>query len=156
MTKVNSTAVTLPAPLVINSGYGSDSKKIIPVQTTIVIVNDVQQNAGTETTFTEMGQSIVTVAVNNNVIESKIDEAVKNNTAGDNNLIRVPIANTKLEILKVELTCDIVKKLEKNTFDVSDKRDNIEYVIPAEEFTISEVAENLRLLEKDLKDIKIA
>jgi hypothetical protein len=97
----------------------------------------------------------VTLAVNNNVIESKIDEAVKNNITGENNIIQVPVSNTKSEIVKVEITGDIVKKLEDNNFDVSVKRDNIEYIIPAEEFTISKVAENLGVSENDLVDIEV-
>lgn len=53
------------------------------------------------------------------------------------------------------MTGDIIKKLEENSFDVSVKFDNVEYVIPAEEFNISKVAENLGVAEKDLQDIKI-
>ena len=155
LTKVTSAAVTLPAPVVTNSGGGSGTTNTTPVQSTIVIVNGVQQNAGTETISTDKGQSTVTVTVNNEKIESKINEFVKNNTDGDNNLIQIPIADTKSEVSKVELTGDIVKKLEKNSFDVSVKRDTVEYVIPAEEFTISKVAETLGVKETDLEDIKV-
>ncbi|AMJ41347.1 hypothetical protein [Anaerotignum propionicum] len=91
----------------------------------------------------------------NKAVESKIDDAIKNNTTGTGNVIQVPVADTKSEVAKVELTGDFVKKLEESTFDVSVKRDNVEYVIPAEEFTISKVAENLGLKEKKLADIKV-
>ena len=124
-------------------------------ESVIVIVNGKEQNAGKETKTTEDGKSTITVEVNNKVIESKIDEAIKNNTTGSGNVIQVPVADTKSEVVKVELTGDIVKKLEENAFDVSVKRDNVEYVIPAEEFMISKVAENLGLQEKDLEDIKV-
>jgi uncharacterized protein YdeI (BOF family) len=124
-------------------------------QNTVVVVNGKEQNAGKETQKTEDGKSTVTVAVDNKVIESKIDEAIKNNTIGTGNIIQVPVADTRSEVAKVELTGDIVKKLEENTFDVSVKRDNIEYVIPAAEFTISKVAENLGLEENKLADIKV-
>ena len=70
-------------------------------------------------------------------------------------MIQVLVADTKSEVAKVELTGDTVKKLEESTFDVSVKWDNVEYVIPAEEFTISKVAENLGLEEKELADIKV-
>ena len=153
MTKVTSTAVALPAPSVTSSGGGSSSA--IPVQTTIVIVNGVQQDAGKETISTEKGQSIVTVVVNNNVIESKIDEAVKNNKTGIDNIIQVPITDTKSEVAKVELTGDIVKKLEENTFDVSVKRDNVEYIIPAKDFTISNLANQMGVSKESLQNIKI-
>jgi hypothetical protein len=65
------------------------------------------------------------------------------------------VADTESEAARVELTGDIVKKLEENTFDVFIKRDNVEYIIPAEEFTISQVAENLGVPEENLKDIKV-
>lgn len=123
--------------------------------TVIVIVNGEEQSAGKETQTTEDGKSTITVEVNNKVIESKIDEAIKKNTTGLDNVIQVPVTDTKYEVVKVELTGDIVKKLEENTFDLSIKRDNVEYIIPAEEFTISKVAENFGLHEKDLEDIKV-
>jgi len=121
----------------------------------IVIVNGKEQNAGKETKETQEGKSTVTVEVNNKVIESKIDDAIKNKSIGTGNILQVPVADIKSEVAKVELTGDIIKKLEENTFDVSVKRDNIEYVIPAEEFTISKVAENLGVPENDLVDIKV-
>jgi len=121
----------------------------------VVIVNGKSENAGTETKTTEEGKSVVTVAVNNQVIESKIDDAIKNNPTGTDNLIQVPVADTKSDVVKVELTGDIIKKLEENTFDLSIKRGDVEYLIPAEEFTISNVAKDLGVAEGSLKDIKI-
>ena len=159
ITKITSAAVTLPSPAISSSGggngSGNGSTNTAPVQATIVIVNGNQQNAGKETISTENGQSIATVTVNNNVIEGKIDETAKNNTDGDNNLIQIQIADTKSDISKVELTGDIVKKLENNAFNVAVKRDNVEYLIPAEEFSINKVADMLGVLEKNFKDISI-
>jgi len=143
----------------VGSSGGSSSTTTQPgqgtSQNTVVVVNGKEQNAGKETQATENGKSTVTVAVDSKAVESKIDDAIKNNTTGIGNVIQVPVADTKSEVAKVELTGDIVKKLEENTFDVSVKRDNVEYVIPAEEFTISKVAENLGLKEKKLADIKV-
>ena len=138
-----------------SGGGGSSTTTTQPSQSTVVVVNGKEQNAGKETLKTEDGKSTVTVELNNKAIESKIDEAIKTNTTATGNVIQIPISDTKAEVAKVELTGDIVKKLEKNTFDVSVKRDNVEYIIPAEELTISKVAEKLGVLEKDLKDIKI-
>ncbi len=141
------------------SSEGNTAKTTQPSQgtsqNTVVVVNGKEQNAGKETQKTEDGKSTVTVAIDNKAVESKIDDAIKNNTTGTGNVIQIPVTDTKSEVAKVELTGDIVKKLEENTFDVSVKRDNVEYVIPAAEFTISKVAENLGVLEKDLEDIKI-
>lgn len=141
--------------VITESGGGGGSSSQPSQGTVIVIVNGEQQNAGTETKSTEEGKSVVTVSVDNKIIESRIDDASKNNTTGNANVIQIPVADTKADIVKVELTGDIVKKLETNTFDVSIKRDNVEYIIPAEEFTISKVAENLGVQEKDLGNIKI-
>ena len=55
----------------------------------------------------------------------------------------------------MELTGDIIKKLEQNAFTVSVKNNDIEYMIPAKEFTISNVAETLNIQETDLKAITV-
>ena len=134
-----------------NTSSGRTSTTAQPNQEAlIVIVNGQEEKAGKETMTTEAGKSTITVEVDNELIENKI-----NNTIGTANIIQFPIADTKAEVVKVELTGDIVKNLEENTFNVSIKRDNIEYVIPAEEFTISKVAENLGVAETDLETIKI-
>jgi hypothetical protein len=158
--KLTSTTVIIPAPVASSGGGSSGSSSsttTIPSSSdpVFVIVNGEEQNAGTETKSTEDGKSTVTVEVNNTVIESKIDEAIKKNTTGEDNLIQVSVADTTSEVVKVELTGDIVKKLEENNFEVSVKWDNVEYIIPAEEFTISKIAENLGVAESDLVDIKI-
>ena len=118
-------------------------------------VNGVPERAGTETKTTEDGKSTTLVQVNNDIIESKIDEAIKNNITGVGNGFQIPVADNNSEVVKVELTGDIIKKLEENTFTVSVKNNDIEYIIPAEEFAISKVAETFNILEKDLKEIKV-
>jgi len=152
-----------------NAGLGASSTKSVsvvnapeptpestPTQTAvIVIVNGVVQNAGTETKTTEGNNTVVVVAVNNSIIESKIEEAISNNPSGFGNTIQVPVADTASDIAKVALTGDIIKKLQDNTFDVSIKRGDVEYIIPAEEFTISDIAKDLGVSEAALKDIKI-
>ena len=120
-----------------------------------VIVNGKEHNAGKETMTVEGGKTAVTIELNNKVIESKIDEAIRNNPKGTGNVIMVPVADTKAGIAKIELTGDIVRRLESNAFDVSIKRGDIEYVIPAEEFTINKAAENLGVAENDFQDISI-
>ncbi|WP_169515405.1 S-layer homology domain-containing protein [Anaerovorax odorimutans] len=124
-------------------------------QSVPVIVNGKEQNAGKKINTTEDGKTTVTVKVDNKAIESKINEVIKNDISVTDNVIQIPVSDTKSQVAKVELTGDIVKKLEQETFDVSIKRENIEYVIPAQEFTISKVAENLDVTEKDLEDIKV-
>lgn len=164
MPSVASSAATPTAP---SSGGGSNggssggsSAPTTPTtpanqDTVIVIVNGKTENAGTETRTTEAGKTIVTVEVKNTVIDSKIEEAIKNNPTGTENLVQITVADKTSDVVKVELTGDIVKKLEENTFDVSIKRDTVEYIIPAEELTISSVAKELGVSEQALKDIKV-
>jgi VCBS repeat-containing protein len=144
----------------ISSGGGSSSGGSVPItqpkeETVIVIVNGQEQDAGKETKTTENGVSSVKIEVSNKAIESKIDEAIKDNTNGAKNSIQVLVKDTTSDIAKVELTGDIIKKLEDNAFNVSLKRGTIEYVLPASEFTISKVAKDLGVLERNLRDIKL-
>ena len=138
-----------------SSSGGSTSEPTQQEDAVKVIVNGKEHNAGKETTAVEGGKTAVTIELNNKVIESKIDEAIRNNPNGTGNVIMVPVADTKAGIAKVELTGDIVRRLESNAFDVSIKRGDIEYVIPAEEFTINKAAENLGVAENDFQDISI-
>ncbi|MBF4695975.1 S-layer homology domain-containing protein [Fusibacter sp. Q10-2] len=162
-TKVTSMAVTLPAPAGSNDqGESEKEQSTITTPTTqpsqesaSVIINGKEQEVGKEIKKIENGKLTVTIEVNNTVMTSKINETIKNNIAKTKNSIQVIITDTKTDVAKVELTGDIIKKLEENIFNVSVKRDNVEYVIPAEEFTIDKVAENLGVLEKDLESIKI-
>jgi hypothetical protein len=121
----------------------------------IVIINGQIQNAGTETKTTEGGRPTVTVAVTRSIAQAKIAEAVRNNPSGIGNTFEVPVGDTSAQIANVNLTGDIVKQLENNAFNVSIKRDKVEYLIPAAEFTISEVAEKLGVREQNLYDIKV-
>jgi len=137
------------------TGGSSSTPTNQPSQNTVVVVNGKEQNVGTETHTTEAGKTVVTVEVNNTAIESKLDDVIKNNITGEGNIIQVSVADTKSEVVKIELTGDIVKKLEENTFDVSVRRDTVEYVIPAKELTISNVAKEVGVAEASLKEIKV-
>lgn len=152
---VSKTITQLPSSGGGGSGGGGSTPPQQETGNTIVIVNGVPESAGTETKTTENGKSTTLVQVNNEIIESKIDEAIKNNTTDVGNVIQIPVVDKNSEVVKVELTGDIIKKLEENTFNVSVKNNDIEYIIPAEEFTISKVAETFNILEKDLKEIKV-
>lgn len=149
------------APETPSQGGGGGGEDVVTVKpkasegASIVIINGQEQSAGKESKTTVEGRTVVTVEVENKVIESKIEEVMKNSSPGSKNMLQIPVQTQNANMIKVQLTGDIVKKLETNAFDVSVKSGNIEYVIPAGEFTISKVAESLAILEKDLKDIKI-
>ncbi len=139
-----------------SSGGSSQGSSTPSNETAVsVIVNGKTENVGTEVKTIEDGKKTVTLSVNNTAIDGKIDEAIKKNSSGDGNIVEFPVADKTAEIAKVELTGDIVKKLEDTIFDVSIIKDAVEYIIPAEELTISNVAKELGVSEDALKDIKV-
>ncbi len=147
--------ITVTRAAASNDGGGTHTPSQPSQDTVIVMVNGKAQNAGKLTNTTDDGKSTVIVEVDNKVIESKIDEVLSNNANAIGNVIQVIIADTKSEVAKVLLTGDIIRKLETNNFNISVKRDNVEYVIPAEELTISKVAESLGVSENNLVNIRI-
>lgn len=114
MTKVTSAVITVRLTSSGSSGGGGSSSTTATsgTGTVEVVVNGKTENAGTEMNSTENGKTVVTVAVNNSVIKSKIEQLVKTNTTGQQNVIQVPVADTKSDVVKVELTGDIVVALE--------------------------------------------
>ncbi|MDD3571178.1 MAG: S-layer homology domain-containing protein, partial [Lachnospiraceae bacterium] len=56
----------------------------------------------------------------------------------------------------VGLTGDIIKSLESNNFELSVKKDNVQYQIPAKEFTIDKIAETLGVASNQLEKIEIS
>jgi hypothetical protein len=133
-----------------DSDEGNSTPTIPPTTQAIVDVDGKQ-----EISSIEEGKTVITVELNKTLINSKIEEIIKTNPTGTNNSIQIPVADTKSDIVRVELTGDIVRRLEENTFNVSIKRDTVEYLVPAEEFAISKVAKDLGVTAESLKDIKI-
>jgi hypothetical protein len=142
--------------LVPGSSSGKRRTQSTPAQgSAIVIFNGEEHNAGKEIKTTEDEKSTVIIELNDQVIESIIYETIRDNSIGTRGVIQIPITDASSQVAKVELTGDIVKKLAENSFDAFIQWNNIDYNIPAEEFTISNVAENLGVPEKDLQDIKV-
>ena len=157
VTSAKEAALAAMAAVRTKSRSGEPSSTTPPQQDTgnsLVTVNGQSISAGTETSTTEDGKTTTSVQVKNEVVENKIEEAIKNNTTDGENTIQISSSDKNSEVVAFELTGDTVKKLENNNFDVSVKNNNIEYIIPAKEITISKVAEELNILEKDLKEIK--
>ena len=125
----------------------------------IVIVNGEEQNAGSETESYEGDNLVITVDVNEEIIDEKINdilEKLENDpTLERDNIIEVPATQNDGDKLVVSLTGDIVKKMEDNDFTLSVKKQDIEYIIPAKEITIQELADDLGVAAEDLKDIEV-
>lgn len=120
-----------------------------------VIINGESVSTGTEIKTREDGKTIFLVKVNNEVIDSKIQEVIIDNETSLGNTIQISTTDKDSQVVAFELTGDMVKKLEENVFHISVKNNDIEYIIPAKEFAISKVAETLNVQEKDLKDIEV-
>ncbi len=133
--------------------YWSEIITYTPNEQVIVIVNGKEENAGIETKGEENGRSAVSIAVDPNAIDEKINEAIKQQS--DENTVEIPVKDKDSDIAKVVLTGDIVKKLENNNFNVMITKNDITYDIPAKEFTIENVAKNLNVETADLRDIEV-
>lgn len=162
LSKVLSNTMNLPGPPTSPSTEPSTEPADASLEATsttdekvVVIVNGVAQNTGMVSKSVENGLAVLTVEVDAKSIERQIDEAINKGTPSTTNKIQIPIMDTSSDRIKVALTGDVVKQLEKSTFDVSVKRDNVEYVIPASEFTITKVGEALGKGESALSEIEI-
>jgi uncharacterized repeat protein (TIGR02543 family) len=142
---------------IISSGGGSSSSSpgSKGAGNSLVTVNGKSTSAGTEIRTTTDGISTNKVQVNNEVVNNKIKEAIEDHSTNVVNTIQISSSDKDSEVLSFELTGDTVKKLEENDFEVSVNNNDVEYIIPAKEFTISKVAEALNIIEKDLQKIKV-
>lgn len=133
-----------------SSGGGSSTAK--PTGS-VVLVNGNEEKAGTETKTTVNGVTSVTLTVDSSAISKKIEEVLKNNTDNKTNLLEFSVGSSNNAT--VGLTGDIIKQLEKEDFNVSITKDKVEYVIPASEITIENVANILNVDSDQLKNIEV-
>jgi len=126
-----------------------------PEASVIVKVNGKEEDAGTETLSEVDGKSTVEVKVKPEIIEKKIEEAIKVQKQETQNIIEVSMADKASDSACAVLTGDIVKKLEDNDFAVAVLRENVQYNIPARELTIESVAEKLNVAASLLRDISV-
>lgn len=121
-----------------------------------VVVNGKTQNAGLEKIQEKNGEKTVEVFVDGQALKTKIDQILSEKNAGyTKNIVEVPIITTDASSIKTLLTGDIVKNMEDSKFDLSVKTKNINYIIPAKEIEIQNVAKKLNVDEKSLKSIEV-
>lgn len=104
------------------------------------------------------GVKSVKVKVNNTVLEEKINDIIskqEEETEKDNKLVEISVSNKDADEVETALTGDIVKKMEDKDFKVAIKNNDIEYIIPAKEMEIENVADILGVQKEELKDIEI-
>ena len=127
-----------------------------------VIVNGEVQNAGKEIVKEEKGRKEVELVVDANVVNRKIEEIIKSqlgmtdeNKKEANNIIEVPVSNENADKITTTLTGDMIKNMDENHFKLVVKVKGIDYIIPAKEVKIEEVAKTLGVKEESLKEIKV-
>lgn len=126
----------------------------------IVIVNGKEESAGTEKSTVVDNRVLTNLVVNPNQVSSKIDEVLKLNDSLPpaqrvENVVKIPVGEKTLDKLVVNITGDVVKKMEDNNFKMSVQQDMVEYIIPAKEITVTQVASKLGVAPEALKNIEI-
>ena len=124
---------------------------------TDVLVNGVAQSAGSENTETVDGKTKTTINVNEDVLSQKIAETIANKgTDGtEQNTVEVVVSDTDSDQSIVQLNGAIINKMEDNSFDLNVTKGDVSYSIPAKEFTIDAVAEQMGVSKDDLADIEV-
>ena len=124
-----------------------------PSQNTNVIINGENFAVGKEEKRDlGNGKTETKVSVEKEAVLKQIE--VKANTGG-NNTVEIRGNTGENGALRIGLTGDIVKSMEDKSFDLSIKKDNVDYRIPAKEMTIDKVAQELGLSGSELQKIEV-
>lgn len=135
--------VASATPVALSSGGGGHT----PTNTgTPVVVNGESQSAGTQTESVKDGVATVTVQVDEKTVSKTIDSAISNQDAGGSgdNVIEIPVSTSEGKNVNVNLTGDLVQKMEQNDFTLKVTANNISYLIPTKEIQIADVAKELK------------
>ena len=154
------TSATLYAKWIGNSsgGGGSSSSPDTPStpptnQNTNVIINGESFSVGKEEKRDlGNGKTETKVTVEKEAVLKQIEAKA---SSGGNNTIEIRGNVGENGALRIGLTGDIVKAMEDKSFDLSIKKDNVDYRIPAKEMTIDKVAQELGLSGSELQKIEV-
>ena len=127
-----------------------------------VIVNGQPQTAGTETVREENGRKQVNLKINTETAYSII-EAVMEDQAdlseeekqNRDNILEVSVGTSDADDIIAALTGDVIEKMDENQFKLSVKTENVEYIIPAEEINVENIAESLDVAADSFEEIDI-
>ncbi|QUH28803.1 Ig-like domain-containing protein [Vallitalea guaymasensis] len=128
----------------------------------IVIVNGQKQTAGTEKIKVENGQKSVDLIVDGDMVDKKIQQVIKEQKKLKpeqqkeiDNIVEVPVSTQNADSISTTLTGDIIKKMEQDEFKLSINTEDVDYIIPAKEVSVEEVADTLGVSEENLGKIEI-
>ncbi len=126
-----------------------------------VIINGKAEKAGEEKISQVGDKKILELVVDSKTIDLLIDEALKKLAedpvkvdAMNKNIVQITTSSSNSDQISVKLSGDIVKKLDDNQFLISLQTQKANYLLPAKEINISEIAKLFKT-EVDLKDIII-
>ncbi|MEN1760406.1 fibronectin type III domain-containing protein [Anoxynatronum sibiricum] len=117
-----------------------------------VIVNGEAMNVGTQTVTKVDGKTEMTLVLHTEEMFKLVEAATKENQ-GSNEVV-VPVGKLE-DVIKVILSGETVKELEKNHFMLSVKEETIEYRLDVKALTVDQVAALLGVKTESLKDIEI-
>jgi len=124
-----------------------------------VIINGNIEQIGKQTVVEDdLGEETLLLTVDSEQALKRIEELQQqpneNESSGKNTFI-VPITEGTSTNVKVNLTGDVIKNLEEGEFDVQIQSGNITYNVPAQEFSIMNVANQMNVPEDQLRSIEI-
>ena len=142
-----------------NSGGGIITEP--PSNGSEVIINGEISEAGKEKISQVGDEKILELVVDSETIDLMIDEALKKLAEEplkadtmNKNIVKITTSSSDSDQIRVKLTGDIVKKLDDNQFMISLQTQKANYLLPAKEVNIAEIAKLFKK-EGDLKKIVI-
>lgn len=129
-----------------------------------VIVNGIKASAGQENAIVVGGRLAKELVVDAKTVDSMIDQALKilaestGNITPASNMVRIPVTTTSNDVITIKLTGDIVKRLDDNKFSINIETSKGNFILPAKEMKIAEIAKNFNLatdLQKIVVDVQI-
>ena len=121
----------------------------------LVIINGSQENIGKQSLSQDI-DGVPTIQLTVSALDAvkRIEQLLLNDAAERNTFI-VPVLGPENNLLKLNLTGDVIHRLEQDDFEIHIQKNNLTYLIPANEFTILSVADKLSVTLSELRDIDI-
>ncbi|QGG47577.1 S-layer homology domain-containing protein [Heliorestis convoluta] len=112
---------------------------------TVVIVNGEEQLAGIETVKMEDNKVLVSIEVDENVINQKITEIIEQRMlqpldAPQQNIVEIPVSNQNADQIVINLTQNMVKAMADEGFRLSINSGNTNFIVPTQEFAPEEIS----------------
>ncbi len=125
-----------------------------------VIINGKKRNAGLETVTENAGEKSVDFEVQADVVLSMIEDILnekkKDGTLDkDDNELQIDIRTKDANQISAKLTGDIIKALEEDAFNISIVTGDINYIIPAKDINIGNLAKEWSVSSDQLDKIEI-